>query len=269
MDQPADFSLLDAADGPWAKLTGDWTARGLGDAAKRLRAAMADHKDARLDLSDIGRCDTVGAMAILKVAGSRLKPGEGLKGRAETLRLIDLISRVPEQAAAPPHVPMTMMALMERLGRGLVGVGLDTYHTMAFNGRVLAAAGRLIIDPRRMRWAPFVSLAERAGLDAIPIVSLTSFFIGAVVGFLGANMLSQFGAQVFNVELIGIARPARIQHPHHRPAAGRPIGLQLRRRDRLDEDEPGDRRHAGAGRRSRSTPWCCRASWPCCSPSRC
>ena len=34
---------------------------------------------------------------------------------------------------------------------------------------------------------------------------MTAFFIGAVVALLGANMLSQFGAQVFVVELIGIA----------------------------------------------------------------
>ena len=34
---------------------------------------------------------------------------------------------------------------------------------------------------------------------------MTSFFIGAVVGLLGANMLRQFGAEVFAVELIGIA----------------------------------------------------------------
>jgi phospholipid/cholesterol/gamma-HCH transport system permease protein len=36
-------------------------------------------------------------------------------------------------------------------------------------------------------------------------VAVTSFFIGAVVGLLGANMLQQFGAQVFVVELVGIA----------------------------------------------------------------
>ncbi len=48
-------------------------------------------------------------------------------------------------------------------------------------------------------------MAERAAQDAIPIVATTTFFIGAVVGLLGANMLTQFGAQVFAVELIGIA----------------------------------------------------------------
>jgi phospholipid/cholesterol/gamma-HCH transport system permease protein len=49
------------------------------------------------------------------------------------------------------------------------------------------------------------SLAERAGLDAMPIVATTTFFIGAVIGMVGANMLSKFGAQVFAVELIGIS----------------------------------------------------------------
>jgi phospholipid/cholesterol/gamma-HCH transport system permease protein len=46
---------------------------------------------------------------------------------------------------------------------------------------------------------------ERAGLDAIPIVAVTTFFIGAVVALLGVNMLRQFGAEVFVVELIGVA----------------------------------------------------------------
>ena len=204
MDQPADFSLLDASDGPWAKLTGDWTSRAMSDADKRLDQALVAHADTRIDLTAIGRCDTVGAMAILSAAQGRLKPGETLKGRAETLRLIELISRVPKERPSPPAAPTTFTVLMERLGRGLVGVGLDVYETMAFNGRVLAAAGRLIVDPRRMRWAPLISLAERAGLDAMPIVAVTSFFIGAVIGFLGAHMLTQFGAQVFTVELIGV-----------------------------------------------------------------
>jgi phospholipid/cholesterol/gamma-HCH transport system permease protein len=46
---------------------------------------------------------------------------------------------------------------------------------------------------------------ERAGLDALPIVAITKLFIGATVAFLGASLLSQFGASVFTVELIGVA----------------------------------------------------------------
>jgi phospholipid/cholesterol/gamma-HCH transport system permease protein len=46
---------------------------------------------------------------------------------------------------------------------------------------------------------------DRAGLDAMPIVCTLSFFVGAVVALIGANLLAQFGATVFIVELIGVA----------------------------------------------------------------
>ena len=45
---------------------------------------------------------------------------------------------------------------------------------------------------------------ERAGLDALPICATTTFFVGATIAFLGADLLAQFGAQIFSVELIGI-----------------------------------------------------------------
>ena len=45
---------------------------------------------------------------------------------------------------------------------------------------------------------------ERAGLDALPIVATTTFFVGATIAFLGTDLLAQFGAQIFSVELVGI-----------------------------------------------------------------
>ena len=68
--------------------------------------------------------------------------------------------------------------------------GPDFYDFNVFSGNLLVAVGRAIRRPAKVRWAAVFSLAERAGLDAIPIVAITTFFIGAVVGLLGANMLS-------------------------------------------------------------------------------
>ncbi|OYW91195.1 MAG: ABC transporter permease [Caulobacterales bacterium 32-67-6] len=81
----------------------------------------------------------------------------------------------------------------------------ENQRPLVFAGHLLIVLGKSAINPLRIRWASVFSLAERAGLDAIPIVAVTSFFIGAVVGLLGANMLREFGAQVFAVELIGVA----------------------------------------------------------------
>jgi len=90
-----------------------------------------------------------------------------------------------------------------------VGLGEEFLSTMAFLGHLLMATVmtlfRLVTAPHRIRWAPIFQQMERAGLDAIPIVAITTFFIGAVVALLGVNMLRQFGAEVFVVELIGVA----------------------------------------------------------------
>jgi phospholipid/cholesterol/gamma-HCH transport system permease protein len=139
---------------------------------------------------------------VVRAAGDAKVP---LQARPETQRLLELVSKAREKEAPPPAKASLWNRFLVRIGRGQVNLLLDGYETMAFNGRILAALGRVIADPRRFRWAPFVSLAERAGLDALPIVAVTSFFIGAVVGLLGAHMLAQFGAQVFAVELVGIA----------------------------------------------------------------
>jgi phospholipid/cholesterol/gamma-HCH transport system permease protein len=204
MAQAADFSLSESGAGRSAALVGDWTATELGRANQRLQSALAAESVAELDLSGIGRCDTTGAFEILKAA-NRAKARPKVVARPEVMRLLELVDaalrvkRTPARRAQPVH------DLFERIGRGVIHVGVEGFDTWVFIGHLLVAVTRAIANPRRVRWAACFSLAERAGLDAIPIVSLTTFFIGAVVGLVGANMLTTFGAQALAVQLIGVA----------------------------------------------------------------
>ena len=204
MDRPAEFALADRDGERWVSVTGDWTAITLDQAAPRLREALSREKEIRFDLTEIGRCDTAGVFAMLRAGQGRMVKG-GLRASPSVERLFTLVSGAVRMPAKPVKRPLSVYALLVRLGRGLIEVGHHFYETMIFFGHLMVAVGRLIRDPRRVRWAACFSLAERTGLDAIPIVAITTFFIGAVVGFLGADELSQFGAQVFAVELIGIA----------------------------------------------------------------
>ncbi|HYG27093.1 MAG TPA: ABC transporter permease [Caulobacteraceae bacterium] len=204
MEAAADFSLERGENGETAVLTGDWTSMTLGDAGARLGQALRDCRRPTLDLTGIGRCDTHGAYTIVRSADGLKSAGE-LKARPETRRLLDLVAEASQEERAPVRRISSAQVMTERVGKGVVDLGWDFLRTTAFTGRVLTTAGRAIVNPRHIRLPSVVSLFERAGLDAIPIVATTAFFIGAVVGLIGANMLSQFGAQVFAVELIGIA----------------------------------------------------------------
>ena len=204
MNDPAQFDVLTRDGQRWVAVSGDWTAVTLGRGASRLALALKGQKNVHIDLSAIGRCDTAGAFAILRAGHGRMAP-DGLKTPARVERLFDLVGHAIHEPPKPLHETRSLIGLLDRLGRGLFGVARDFYETLAFFGHLLTVIGRLTLHPNRIRWAACFSLAERAGLDAIPIVAITTFFIGAVVGFLGADELAQFGAQVFAVELIGIA----------------------------------------------------------------
>lgn len=204
MEQAADFRLEDTDDGKSAVLTGDWTAVRMGEAPDRLAQSLKGAPDAKLDLTEIGRFDTSGAWGVLRAA-EQTEDSERFIGSPRVKRLLALVGRAI-QAEPTPHVPLrSVYEVFDRLGRAAVDIGVNAFDTVVFNGHLMVAVKRAVMNPGRIRWAAVFSIAERAGLDALPIVAITTFFIGAVVGLLGAHLLAQFGAQVFAVELIGVA----------------------------------------------------------------
>jgi phospholipid/cholesterol/gamma-HCH transport system permease protein len=204
MTKPADFNLQQGGNGSTAVLTGDWTADCLGDAGPRLTEILDGADATKLDLTGIRRCDTAGAYAIIRALGGHCDAGR-LSARPETERLLNLVAEAIKAEPTPPRKPEDLHHLFDRIGRGVVHVLGEALETFGFIGQVVMAAGRAITRPHKIRWAPIVTLCERAGLDALPIVAITSFFIGAVIALLGINILRDFGASIFTVELIGIA----------------------------------------------------------------
>ncbi len=207
MEQGADFELRDTPRGRTAVLTGDWTAVDMGMANERLTEALRGAGPVMIDLTGVGRCDTSGAWGVLQAAAVNGEAAEtgAIIAPPALKRLFDLVRTAVEAEPTPAIRRRSLVDFFARVGRGVVDTGGAIVDTLVFNGHLLTATGRAIANPRRIRWASVFALAERAGLDAIPIVAVTTFFIGAVVALLGANLLAKFGAQVFAVELIGVA----------------------------------------------------------------
>ncbi|CAN5282550.1 ABC transporter permease [soil metagenome] len=203
MDNPADFNVVEADGARTVRLSGDWTASHLGDAAVRLRGMLDKGECVDLDLKDIRRMDTAGAYGLIRATRDNGQEGR-LSARPETKRLLELVGQAIECERSVPKRTISFNDLMERLGRGAVGVIREFVETMTFNGHLLAVTWRTILNPSRLRFASTVDVMERAGVDAIPVVLVTNFFIGAVVGLLGAHSLAALGAQAFAVEGVGI-----------------------------------------------------------------
>ena len=189
---------------------GDWLMETVGRFDRRLRRieSETDPKDLVIDLSGLGRIDTAGAYLLGRTL-SRCNAPEAdrhFTGEHETARrmMAEMLVRLadcPEEETSSRGLVSTLA----RIGAGVEDGLKETVESFAFFGRTITTGLSVLMNPTRMRWTSTIHLMETAGVDALPIISVLSFFIGAVVAFMGASLLETFGASVFTVDLVGIA----------------------------------------------------------------
>lgn len=198
----AGFDIAEDDKGLVLRLSGDWTALSLGRVPERLERKLGGREVHRVDLDDLGAFDTSGAHVLVQVSGGQIN-GRAFAARPEAGRLFAMVERLERDAAPPPRKADWLTRMMARVGRGALDVASELWLSLAFLGRLLVASGKTLGSPGNIRWPAWFSHMERAGLDALPIVAMTNFFVGAVIAFLAADILTQFGAAVFSVPLIG------------------------------------------------------------------
>lgn len=103
----------------------------------------------------------------------------------------------------PPPRPWYQM--FARIGESVTRFCHEFYDTLVFFGRFLTVLFGLLLRPHKIRWKSVVAKTEDVGLNALPIVMLLCFFIGAVIAYMGANLLAVIGFQIYMVELVGFA----------------------------------------------------------------
>jgi len=129
--------------------------------------------------------------------------GSGLPEGAR--KLVALARAVPSRTVAHPPEDD---ALTARVGR----VALHSWGTVgdaaSFLGETLLALGALVRGRARFRRVDLLHAFESSGVAALGIVALINFLIGAVLAFVGAVQLQQFGASIYvaNLVAIGVCR---------------------------------------------------------------
>ena len=80
----------------------------------------------------------------------------------------------------------------------------DLRAQLIFVGAVVQGFAAALRRPRLMRWREVAVVFEKAGVNALPIVSLISLLMGLVIAFEAAQPLEMFGAQIFIANMIGL-----------------------------------------------------------------
>jgi phospholipid/cholesterol/gamma-HCH transport system permease protein len=196
-----DFEVLKAKDSLYIKLYGELRTLGVATAQKRVAEILADvNTPVVIDVSSLFFVDSAGALFLIGIKrdNSNLRIVGLNSGAKSIFRLVlkNSKNRQIEQAHKQP--------LVEKIGRLVHSKILDFLEYAAFFGAlVLSFPG--IFREKNFRLSSIIKQMELAGINALPIVALSSFLIGVVVTYQGALQLEKFGAAIFTVDLVGIS----------------------------------------------------------------
>jgi phospholipid/cholesterol/gamma-HCH transport system permease protein len=183
--------------------SGDWTLANAAAMLALLEAAPASAED--IDGRDITRLDSAGAMMLSHYA---VKVGLGLatvEVQPKFQPLTGTVQAICENPGRVRRKDYGFNEMLARMGYAIEDYTRETLALVGFLGLTLKTGLGVALRPARFRLTPTVHHMEQVGLDAVPLVLLLSFMVGAVIAFLGATVLRDFGAEIFVVELVGIA----------------------------------------------------------------
>jgi len=191
------------------RLFGVWKNTSLSALIKSA-GPLVDDKDARsdtIDLSAVSGIDTAGAWLIRRYVTDRREQGRSVEIVGAHPEMRDLIEALPEKVT-PPEKPVDHRSRFERVfepvGRLTVSLWGDLVAMMFVLGSAVRGAQTKLGRGAGVSPASVVNQLDHMGVRAVPIITLMSFLIGAIIAQQGAFQLRYFGAEVFVVDLVSI-----------------------------------------------------------------
>ncbi|MBS1188636.1 MAG: hypothetical protein H6R10_428 [Rhodocyclaceae bacterium] len=189
-------------------LGGRLDADGVAPIWQQARAALDRNRalPVRVEAAGVDYCDGAGLAFLVDL---RRHPRQGgaaveIQGLPERFRrLLDQFD--PAAFRSAPAARQAGEGIFASIGRSAAALGLDLKSQVAFVGEAGRALALALRHPRQVRWRDTLAVAEAAGVNALPIVTLVAFILGVIIAYQSALTMRQFGAEVYVADLIGIS----------------------------------------------------------------
>lgn len=190
--------------------TGSWTAANattLEQLANNVTPQLDQAAAVKVDMAGVDELDTLGAWLLEKM--SRRAAGAGHRadvvGIADNYAgLIDEVRQVNRRPPARAHAPNPIIAKLGDIGRATIGSREDIAAFLQMLGALCVALLGVLRRPRSLRLTSLTYQLYRVGWQAIPIVVLITFLIGAIIAQQGIFHFRKFGADSYVVDMVGI-----------------------------------------------------------------
>jgi phospholipid/cholesterol/gamma-HCH transport system permease protein len=209
MTEPPQLAITTTTDTTTLCLSGRLDARGIAGVWPQACLAIGQVGSAALviNLEGVDYLDMAGAAFIshLKNLEKKRSPAPpqiiGLKPEYAPLLSLAEKTDIDSDFKKPGPPP----SFVEQTGKNIWDIFFDARVFISFIGEITWAMITSLKNPGRIRWAETLVIAERAGVNALPIIALISFIVGLVMAFQAAIPMKMFGAEIYVANLIGIA----------------------------------------------------------------
>jgi phospholipid/cholesterol/gamma-HCH transport system permease protein len=191
-------------------ISGAWTVERAAELERLIERTSRRHARARsvdIDLSGLDRLDTFGAWLIERLKRSFVIRGAAanVTGLSETDRALMAELQTANQAPAKERAaPNAILLGLNSVGRGMTEVGTSLLMVVHMFGALVLAALGTIAHPRRLRFTSIVHHMEKVGWRAVPIITLSTFMIGAILAQQGLVRFHAFGADMYVVDMVAV-----------------------------------------------------------------
>jgi phospholipid/cholesterol/gamma-HCH transport system permease protein len=191
------------------RISGDWTLLHYTALKHAVAGEGTVPASTPVNLEALGVLDTAGAALLVELLGSeRLRRVAQWAPDLPKARqaLLETVAASLAKPLMPPRQPKSPVAdFFAIVGARVEYAWRQLLALLGFIGLTLEAFAMTVFRPSRWRVATLVDHIKQTGVDTIPIIALLTFLVGAVVAFLGATVLGEFGASVYTVNLVAFS----------------------------------------------------------------
>jgi phospholipid/cholesterol/gamma-HCH transport system permease protein len=189
---------------------GSWTAANVSGLERLSDGAGEDIGEAKnvvVDMAGISELDTLGAWLLEKMSRRLTATGREIEFAgiaANHIGLVEEVRRLNRRSPPPPAAQNPVLKKMDQLGRSAVSATGDIAVFVEMLGALFFALLGIARRPRSLRLTSLVYQLYRIGWQAIPIIVLITFLIGAIIAQQGIFHFRKFGADSYVVDMVGI-----------------------------------------------------------------
>ena len=207
--QPADVTIATEADGSLSiALTGRLDKETLaGVWAKAVEALRrAPSKRVVIDASSVAYCDGagLGLFAELRRVAAQLGGQAEIAGLAPNLQRLVGMAELADPTAAE-LAPLAPPGMVTKVGRATAEILDDLRDIIAFMGELTVVLLWAITHPHRIRGREVLSICEKVGVNALPVICLLGSLVGLIMAFQTAVPLQRYGAVSVIPSIVSIA----------------------------------------------------------------